>query len=146
MPTAAFRTPGTDPALTSRQQPQRRRGSAHSTFFSTGSSRYQTCAHLSASTSAPARSARHDEHSAGGSVGNDRSGFASRRSPDPLRPRYPPGFFSFERTRSEACRRPAFRFSFAPIGSFDGGVEEFALSIDTRRRSSATSSSRSPIK
>ena len=55
----------------------------------------------------------------------------------------PPGFFSFDRTRSEDARRSAFRFSLAAIGSFDGGTEEFVLSRDSCPRRSASSSSSS---
>jgi hypothetical protein len=44
----------------------------------------------------------------------------------------------FERSRDE---RSARRAAFAPIESFDGGVEEFVESIPSRRRSSAFSAS-----
>ena len=55
-------------------------------------------------------------------------------SPEPLRPGCPPGLRPFERSRDE---RSARRAAFAPIESFDGGVEEFLESIPSRRRSSA---------
>ena len=58
-------------------------------------------------------------------------------------PGCPPRLRSLRRSRSEACRclRSALRRSFAPIGSFDGGVPEFVLSRPSRRSSSATRSS-----
>ncbi|MBV9143864.1 MAG: hypothetical protein JO115_23590 [Pseudonocardiales bacterium] len=59
-------------------------------------------------------------------------------SPESLRPGCPPGLRSFERSRDE---RSARRAAFAPIESFDGGVEEFVEFIPSRRRSSAFSAS-----
>jgi hypothetical protein len=61
-------------------------------------------------------------------------------SPDPLCPCWPPGLRSPGRSREDrSAERFALRPAFAAIGSFDGGVEEFAEFIPRRRRSSAFS-------
>ncbi len=62
-----------------------------------------------------------------GSADDDRSG----SSPAPAWPGCPPGFRSFERNplRGRPAALPSV--SFAPIGSFEGGSGELALSIPT---------------
>jgi hypothetical protein len=53
--------------------------------------------------------------------------------------RLPTRLASFERSRDERSTR---RAAFAPIESFEGGVEEFREFIPSRRRNSAFSASK----
>ena len=98
-----------------------------------------TCAHHGSAPAAPAREARQDRHSAGGSAVFRSPGSGSRLRPLPLWPGCPPLFRSLLRSRSDRCL--AFRCSPAAMPSFDVGVPEFELSIASRRSTSASRSS-----
>jgi hypothetical protein len=92
-----------------------------------------------AAASASARSARHPEHSAGGSAVSRSSGAGSPDKP-PLRwPGCPPRLRSVRCSRSDVSRffRSALRHSLAWMDSFELGVPELLLSIPSRRSSSA---------
>ncbi len=95
-----------------------------------------TCAQLIPASTASASPAPHSEQSTGAATVSVRSGVTLGASPEPLRPGCPPGLRSADLSRDE---RSARRLAFAPIESFDDGVEEFVEFIPTRRLNSAFS-------
>ena len=77
----------------------------------------------------------HVEHSVG-STRSTWSTWLEGASPEPSRPVWPPGLRVLDRSRCETALR---RLALAAGGSELGGSEEFELSIDSRRLSSAFS-------